>query len=88
MLQRILPIGIRPFLTKDIRETLFELSKFFKKLTARTLLQKDLEVLEDGIVVVLCKLERIFSPAFFTIMVHLVVHLPHEAMLGGPIHLR
>jgi hypothetical protein len=31
------------------------------------------------------KLERTFPPAFFDVMVHLVVHLPDEALLLGPV---
>ena len=32
---------------------------------------------------ILCKLEKIFPPAFFDVMVHLAVHLPDEALLRG-----
>jgi hypothetical protein len=35
--------------------------------------------------IVLCKLEKIFPPAFFDVMVHLTVHLPDEAILRGPV---
>ena len=86
LLQRLLPVGLRPFLTKSIRDTLLELSQFFAALTARTLTVHDLQRIEEGVVLVLCKLERIFPPAFFTIMVHLCVHLPREVILGGPVH--
>jgi len=41
--------------------------------------------MEKNIVVILCKLERIFIPAFFDVMVHLVVHLATEAKLAGPV---
>ena len=44
--------------------------------------------LENKIVVILCKLERIFPPAFFDVMVHLAIHLPREAMLAGPVQYR
>lgn len=37
---------------------------------------------------ILCKLEKIFPPAFFDVMVHLAVHLPREAMLAGPVQYR
>lgn len=37
---------------------------------------------------ILCKLEKIFPPAFFDIMVHLAVHLPREAKLVGPVGYR
>nr|XP_048321734.1 uncharacterized protein LOC125419567 [Ziziphus jujuba var. spinosa] len=48
----------------------------------------DLDMLQEGIILTLCKLERIFPPAFFDIMVHLAVHLPNEAKMAGPVHTR
>ncbi|TYK04284.1 Transposon, En/Spm-like protein [Cucumis melo var. makuwa] len=57
LLQRLLSIGIRPYLHK----------------------------MQDDIVLILCKLEKIFPPAFFDVMVHLVVHLPWEARIVGPV---
>ena len=44
-----------------------------------------MEKLKQDIPLILCKLEKIFSPAFFNVMVHLVVHLPNEALLRGSI---
>jgi hypothetical protein len=41
--------------------------------------------LKGDIPLILCKLERIFPPTFFDVMVHLCVHLPDEAMLRGPV---
>ena len=41
-----------------------------------------------SITLVLCKLEWIYPLAFFDIMVHLPIHLPREAILGGPVHTR
>ncbi|CAL2228351.1 unnamed protein product [Prunus armeniaca] len=37
---------------------------------------------------VLCKFEMIFPPAFFTSMMHVMVHLPEEALLAGPVNYR
>ena len=45
----------------------------------------DLEKLQEQIVFILCKLEKIFPLAFFDVMVHLAIHLPYEARLGGPV---
>ena len=42
--------------------------------------------MEDEIPVILCQLEKIFPPGFFTIMVHLTVHLATEVRLAGPVH--
>ena len=44
--------------------------------------------MKDDIVMILCKLEMIFLPAFFDIMVHVAVHLPREAELARPVHYR
>ena len=47
-----------------------------------------LEILEKDITVMLCKLEKIFPPSFFIVMVNLVMHLASEGMLVGPVHYR
>lgn len=88
MLQRLLCAGIRPYMPRNVYTTLAELSNFFQTLCAKTLSVKELEKLEEGIVLILCKLERIFPPAFFDVMVHLAVHLPREAILAGPVNSR
>nr|GFB54345.1 hypothetical protein [Tanacetum cinerariifolium] len=40
------------------------------------------------VVNILCDLELIYFPALFDIMIHLVIHLPLEALEGGPIRPR
>jgi len=88
LLQRILPIGLQGFADKDISIVLFELDNFFQDLCSRTLKRSELEKLEERIVLILYKLERFLPPAFFDVMVHLAVHLPREAILGGPVQYR
>ena len=39
-------------------------------------------------VIILCKLEIIFPPPFFDIIIHLVLYFPKEAILGGPVYMR
>lgn len=88
LMQRLLPVGIRKDLKKSIYSPLVELSSFFQQICAKTLRVADLDKLEENIVMTLCKLEKIFPPAFFDVMVHLAVHLPQEAKLGGPVGYR
>jgi hypothetical protein len=38
--------------------------------------------------VLLCKLEKIFPPRFFNPMEHLLIHIPYEAKVGGPVQYR
>jgi hypothetical protein len=85
LLQRILPAGLRGIMDKEIYEAVAELGNFFKELCSKTLKLSVLERLEKEIPIILCKLEKIFPPAFFTVMVHLAVHLPKEAILRGPV---
>jgi hypothetical protein len=44
--------------------------------------------MEREAVVLLCKLEKIFPPAFFNPMQHLILHLSYEVRMGGPIQFR
>ncbi|XP_042979992.1 uncharacterized protein LOC122310182 [Carya illinoinensis] len=87
-MQRLLPVVISGYLTSDVRQALTELSSFFKKLCARALNIDVLHRLQTDISLILCKLEMIFPPAFFDIMVHLAIHLPQEALLAGPVQYR
>ncbi|XP_058207294.1 uncharacterized protein LOC131320577 [Rhododendron vialii] len=88
LLQRILPIGMRGYLNKEIGTALFEFGNFYQQLCSRTVKLSDLDKLQENIVIVLCKLEKIFPPAFFDVMVHLAIHLPREVRLGGPVQYR
>ena len=58
-----------------VLEPLVELSRYFKQLCSKTLIVGVLEQMEKSIAITLCKLEGIFVPAFFDVMVHLVVRL-------------
>ncbi|CAN1761750.1 hypothetical protein LINPERHAP1_LOCUS8021 [Linum perenne] len=88
LLQRLLPVGIRGSMDQRVVGVLAELGNFFHCLCCKTINMEALDKLENDIVTILCKLELIFPPAFFDVMVHLAVHLPHEAKLGGPVQYR
>jgi len=85
MLQRILPVGLRGLVHKDIYEAVAELGKKFRELCSRKLKVDVIKRLKAEIPLILCKLEKIFPPAFFDMMVHLAIHLPDEALLRGPV---
>ncbi|KAL9673263.1 hypothetical protein QQ045_029517 [Rhodiola kirilowii] len=86
MMQRLLPVFIRSYLPYNIVEPLIALSRWFQKLCCRELQKDDVCRIRDDIAMILCKLEMIFPPAFFTIMVHLLIHLPDQVLLKGPVH--
>ncbi|KAL0301935.1 UNVERIFIED_CONTAM: hypothetical protein Sradi_6470300 [Sesamum radiatum] len=49
---------------------------------------RKLHELENSVAIILCNLEKIFPPAFFSSMEHLIVHLPYEARVRGPVQYR
>ncbi|KAF0890579.1 hypothetical protein E2562_003788, partial [Oryza meyeriana var. granulata] len=55
---------------------------------AKELSKETIYSLEQQVVVLVCKLEKIFPPGFFNPMQHLIIHLPCEARLGGPVQSR
>ena len=88
IMQRILPIAIRLFMEKYIVETITELSNFFQLICSRKLNVNDLKKVEQNVVLILCKLKTIFPLAFFDNIVHLIMHLPKEAIRGDLVHLK
>nr|XP_025702584.1 uncharacterized protein LOC112803298 [Arachis hypogaea] len=73
---------------KAFLSTLKNISVPDGKLCEKRLIIKDLDKLQDQIVLTLCHMEMLFPPSFFTVMIHLVVHLVEEVKLGGPVHYR
>ncbi|GJU70041.1 hypothetical protein Tco_1256300 [Tanacetum coccineum] len=67
---------------------IIELCLFFKQLCARSLMQQDMAKAKKQSISIMIELEKIFPPAFFDIMIHVAIHLPDEAILGGPLRYR
>ncbi|XP_025692596.1 uncharacterized protein [Arachis hypogaea] len=88
LLEELLPIAIRHLLSDHVTAVLVEFGSFFKILCGKSLSTSKLDKLQQRIVIVFCQLEMLFPLSFFTVMVHLTVHLVEEAKLGGPVHYR
>ncbi|KAK8618250.1 hypothetical protein V6N13_132250 [Hibiscus sabdariffa] len=89
----LVDIGIRHALhphcmTNEVTSCMIELSNIMKFICGKVLVVEELEQLQDRVSLTLCNLKKIFPPSFFTIMVHLLVHLPQEAKVGGPVFYR
>ena len=80
MMQCLLSVVIRGYLGSDVPTALIELGVFLRELCCQKLKINLFEKFEKNIVLILCKLEKIFSPSFFDVM-HLTVYLPKEALL-------
>jgi hypothetical protein len=88
LMEQLLPLAIRTTLPNEVSAVLIELCSFFRQLCGKVLKVEDLEKLQKQIVLTLCHMEMLFPPSFFTVMVHLTVHLVEEVKLGGPVHYR
>ena len=87
-IERLLPAMVRGYVPEHVWQVLAELSYFFRQLCAKEISRTVAHELEKAAPVLLCKLEKIFPPGFFLPMQHLIVHLPTEARLGGPVQAR
>ena len=79
MMQQLLPIALRGSkLPSNVVKVLVDMSTFFRGICETTLTPKALDRLQDHICIMLCLMEQIFPPNFFTSMVHVIVHLVCE----------
>ncbi|CAH9127397.1 unnamed protein product [Cuscuta epithymum] len=83
----LLPVAFS-FLPPSHWKAITELSQFFRDLCSANLHVDKVIQLQQNIPIIICKLEKIFPPGFFNCMEHLPVHLPYEALMGGPIQYR
>ena len=88
MMERLMPVMFRGYFPDQIWQVLAELSFFYRKLCAKEIDLTEIKTMEQEVPVLLCKLEKIFPPGFFVPMVHLILHLPYEARMGGPVQYR
>ena len=86
LMQQLFLIAIRRSLPPEVSRHLIDLSYFFSEICSKVLNVEELEALKKRIALTLCELERIFTPSFFIVMVHLVVHLASEAKVAGLVH--
>ena len=88
LMQDLLPVALRCCISKKVTSCIIELSNIMKVICGKVLDVQELQKVQDRATLTLCNMEKIFPPSFFTIMVHLIIHLPHEVILGGPVFYR
>ena len=88
LMQQLLPLAIHGVLHTNVCAAIIKLCSFFKQLCSKVLKTYQLENLQNDIIVTIFKLERIFLPSFFDVMVHLSMHLANEAKVVRPLQYR
>jgi hypothetical protein len=84
LITQILPVAIRGIMDEHVRDTLFGLCNFFDVINRKSISVRQLKMLQDEIVVILCELEIYLPPAFFDICVHLLLHVVDDIRQLGP----
>jgi hypothetical protein len=79
---------LQGYVHQDVVKMLAELSYFCRQLCAKEIKKEMMEKLEKWILVLLCKLEKIFPPGWFNPMQYLLIHLLYEAKVGDPMQYR
>ena len=85
IMTQLLPLELRGISSAHVRLHLTSLSNYFLMMYSKIARPQDFMHLEQQMPIILCNLEKLFPPAFFDIMVHLVIHLAYEARISGTV---
>ena len=88
VLHHLLQFAVKKSLKPVVATPLIRLGSFLRSVWSKVIDLSEMKRLQQEIVEILCQLETVFVPAFFDVMVHLLVHLCSELAYGGPAHLR
>ncbi|GJX93403.1 hypothetical protein Tco_0347989 [Tanacetum coccineum] len=88
MMKRLLPYKLQQYFPDEVAKPIIKLCSFFKQICSATLMEADTLKAQSKVIDILRNLKLIYPPAFFDIMIHLVIHLPLEALEGGHIRPR
>jgi hypothetical protein len=79
---------LRGYFDIDLWKMFTELSYFYRQLCAKQVSKTMMQKFEKEIPILVCKMEKVFPLEWFNAMQHLLVHLPWEAKVGGPVQFR
>jgi len=74
-------------LLNKVKHVITCLCFFFNVKCSKVIDPLKLDEVKNEVAIILCQLEMYFSPSFFDIMVHLIVHLVREIKCCGPVYL-
>ncbi|KAK4404559.1 hypothetical protein Sango_0824500 [Sesamum angolense] len=81
-MHKLIPIVFSEMLSKHVKSASTKVSLLFQRICSTTLDVAKLRDLEHNITVIMCNLQKIFSPTFFGSIEHLNDHLSYEAHVG------
>jgi hypothetical protein len=88
IIEILMPVMFCGYFDANLWKVFTELSYFYRQIYVKQVSKVMMQKLEKEIMVLVCKIEKIFPPGWFNAMQHLLVHLPGEAKVGGPAQFR
>jgi hypothetical protein len=88
IMERLLLVMLCGYLDTNLWEMFVELNYFYRQLCAKQVSEMMMQKFKKEIPILVCKMEKVFPPGWFNAMQHLLVHLPWEAKVGGPVQFR
>jgi hypothetical protein len=71
-----MPVMFRGYFDADLWEIFIELNYFYMQICAKQVSKSMMQKLEKEIMVLICKMKKVFPAGWFNVMQHLLVHLP------------
>jgi hypothetical protein len=84
-MERLLSVMFHGYFNADLWKMFAELNYFYRQICAKQVSKTMMQKFEKEITVLVCKIEKVFPSRWFNVMQHLLVHLPWEARVGGPV---
>jgi hypothetical protein len=78
-------VMFRGYFKANLWKMLAKLNYFYKQICAKQVSKAMMQRLEKKIALLVCKMEKVFPPRWINVMQHLLVYLPWEARVGGPV---
>jgi hypothetical protein len=83
-----MPVMFRGYFKANLWKMFAEYSYIYRQICAKQVSNTIMQRLEKEIAVLVCKMGTVFPPGWFNAMQYLLVYLPSEAMVGGPVQFR
>jgi hypothetical protein len=87
-IERLMRVMFHVYFNAGLWKIFVELSYFYRQICAKKVSKAMMERLEEEIAVLICIMEKVFPPGCFNAMQHLLVHLPWEVTIRGPVQFR
>jgi hypothetical protein len=82
-MKRLLLVMLHGYFNTDLWKMFTELSYFYMQLCTNQVSKTMMQKFKKEILILVCKMEKIFPPGWFNAMQHLLLYLPWEAKVRG-----